>query len=198
LRKLPSKYENPIDNCIYILVENTTDYFHKLNFTPNMLTTIGVSFTGLMLYSIKNNNYRNAAIYYMISYIFDCYDGYYARKYNMVTKFGDYYDHIHDVTKNILLFYVLYKKNPKRTIKYIPIVILLFVFALVHLKYQEDYYDRHYESKTLNFNHLLGIKKVSKNVAKRKLRYTRYFGCGTFYMAITMMILSYSNHSQKK
>jgi hypothetical protein len=39
---------------------------------------------------------------------------------------------------------------------------------------------------------------VSKNVAKRKLRYTRYFGCGTFYMAITMMILSYSNHSQKK
>ena len=151
-----------------------------------------------MLYSIQNNDYRNAAIYYMISYIFDCYDGYYARKYNMVTKFGDYYDHIHDLTKHILLFYVLYKKDPKKTIKYIPIVILLTIATFIHMKYQEDYYNRHDESKTLNFNYLLGIKKVSINVAKRRLKYTRYFGCGTFYMVITMMILSYSNHSQKK
>ena len=44
-----------------------------------------------------NNNYILACIYYFISYFFDVLDGIYAREYNMVSEFGDYYDHIKDI-----------------------------------------------------------------------------------------------------
>ena len=34
-----------------------------------------------------------------VGYFFDCMDGHFARKYNMVTEFGDMYDYITDLSK---------------------------------------------------------------------------------------------------
>ena len=36
----------------------------------------------------------------------DCLDGFYARKYNMTSQFGDYLDHLSDVFKTTCLFYI--------------------------------------------------------------------------------------------
>ena len=41
MRKLSVKYENPIDNIIYLYVEPLAPYMHKYNITPNMITTFG-------------------------------------------------------------------------------------------------------------------------------------------------------------
>jgi len=45
----------------------------------------------------EENQFALSAFSYLISYMFDCWDGYYARKYNMESKFGDYYDHVSDM-----------------------------------------------------------------------------------------------------
>ena len=41
-RKIPREYDNPIDNILVDLSEFLNPYFHRLNFTPNMITTLSL------------------------------------------------------------------------------------------------------------------------------------------------------------
>ena len=96
-RKLPPEMEHPIDNLNINIGASLSPYFKNLNFTPNTLTTISL-ITGLLsVYYYTQQNYIYSAILFYISYMFDCWDGYYARRYQMISKFGDKYDHIKDV-----------------------------------------------------------------------------------------------------
>ena len=108
VRKIPENLENPIDNLIYKDIDKVSSIFKKYNFTPNMLTTISAFFGFLSIYAICKDKFLSGGILYFISYYFDCLDGYYARKYDMVTKFGDYYDHISDTVKIITIICTLY------------------------------------------------------------------------------------------
>ena len=112
-RKLRIKYENPIDNMIYKIVEILDHIFYKLNFTPNIITTLSLLFGLLSAYYFYYNNYLCIPLY-LFSYILDFSDGFFARKYNMITIFGDYYDHISDLIKFIITFYILYHKIKKK------------------------------------------------------------------------------------
>jgi phosphatidylglycerophosphate synthase len=111
MRKINSNLENPFDNAIYIIVEYLAPYAHKFGFTPNMITTSSNLFTIIAIYYLLNYYFVVAAILYLISYMFDCLDGYVARKYNMVSIFGDYYDHISDAVKLIAYLGTLYLIN---------------------------------------------------------------------------------------
>ena len=62
------------------------------------------------MYNIYKNKYIIGTILWFLSYYFDCADGKMARKFKMISKFGDIYDHTSDIIKHLLLFYVLYKK----------------------------------------------------------------------------------------
>lgn len=114
-RKLPNHLECPFDILLYTIIEPLSNFFRELNFTPNMLTTISSIFGILsfyFLYKKKEGLFVGSLILY---YLFDCLDGYYARKYGMCSKFGDYYDHVKDlivaVTVLGLVFYRLYKSR---------------------------------------------------------------------------------------
>ena len=109
-------------------------YSKKYGFTPNILTTISLIFCGISALLLINRNYLLAAFMYLISYYFDCMDGHFARKYNMVTKFGDYYDHFADITKVILILYVLYNIDSKKFFIIIPFIILFIFLASVHFR----------------------------------------------------------------
>ena len=102
MRKLPSSLENPIDNFIYIGVEYLSPIVYKMGLTPNMITTLGNIFTVLFVVFFLKKQYELSALSFLVSYYFDCLDGYVARSYNMVTVFGDYYDHISDSIRIIL------------------------------------------------------------------------------------------------
>ena len=112
-------------------------------------------------------------------------DGHFARKYNQVTKFGDYYDHIADVIKFISVIYTLYYIN-SIMISYfiIPIIILLF-FTSMHVGCQEKYYNKN-ESYTLSFT-----KMLCPNNKYNPLNITRFFGLGTFTLFMTFIIIYY-------
>ena len=183
-RKMESKFENPVDN-LFINVFNLFDkYLYKLNFTPNILTFISLILSLIGVYYIYNKNYKIGSILLLIGYFFDCCDGNFARKYNMVTKNGDYFDHISDILKIILLYIVIYYSNLKKNNKilfYIVNVIFILLFN-IHMGCQECIYNKDLtKSSTLEFTKNLcpGIQYI---------HYTKSVGCGTFFLVLCIYL----------
>mgnify|MGYP000940164952 CR=1 FL=1 len=173
-RKIISKYENPIDNILILLSIQLGKILSKYSFfTPNVFTTASLIIALISLYYIYYTYYKIGSILFFISYFFDCLDGNFARKYNMVTKFGDLYDHISDQLKYILLIIIItvyanLKKNTK--ILFILILISTYILSWFHLACQQQYYK---DESILNYLRFLCHDK--KNII-----YTRYIGVGTF------------------
>ncbi len=180
-RKIPPMYENPIDN---ILID-TSNYLGKIFrkfpfFTPNIFTTISLIISLVGIYYIYNKCYKIGSILLFVGYFFDVLDGNFARTYNMETDFGDKYDHISDICKVVLLIYVILFSTLKKNIKILFIIVECFslFFALVHLGCQEKYYS---EKSVLDHLKLLCYNK-------KYIFWTKYFGCGTQALIITLFI----------
>lgn len=179
--KLHFNDECPVDICFISIAEFLCPYFKKMNMTPNIITTFSLItgiFSGYFLYK---NNIVLSAILFAISYLLDCTDGHFARKYQMQTKFGDYYDHFADIFKVILILSILYTKiNKKYRVVYFSTVFVLFCFLLSHMGCQEILTDNT-DSESLHF---------CKNMCKLEYhKILRFFGCGTFMLFIILSIL---------
>ncbi len=191
MKKIPKHLESPIDNLVYILIEKIAPTFYSLGFTPNMITTLGNIATGLSAYALYNEYFMISAILFIISYIFDCLDGYVARRYDLVSKFGDLYDHTSDLIKIILISYILYKINPILFIATLPLLVILFVLMSSFLAYQEKLYDKSQSSYTLSLLSNLCFAKSDQRTVIRHMEYAKYFGCGTFTAVMTIIIALY-------
>lgn len=187
MRKIDKNYENPIDNILIDIAESLCPYFRKYNYTPNDLTTISLITGILSIFYLYNNLYLESIIYLFLSYFFDIMDGNYARKYNMETHFGDMYDHIKDIIVNVCIFiliiYKTYKINKNVMIIFLIIIFIFFVLMNLHLGCQEMIYDNKYNNNFLHINRVLCVKKEN-------IIYTKYVGCGTFYLVIFILIYS--------
>jgi phosphatidylglycerophosphate synthase len=188
MRKISPKYENPLDNILIDFCALLSPTFKIFNMTPNMITTLSM-ITGV--YSIKeyvNKNYLNSAILYGLSYLFDCLDGFYARKYKMVTKFGDYYDHIKDITVIGVLLYLIFIKYYNKKNILIPLILIILLFTCqLQISCQETLYDNKAESDILQVLNLFPI--FSKKKTQRILTVSRYVGLGTMNLFIIFSIL---------
>ena len=194
MKKLPLKYENPFDNMIYILVEEVTPYLYKAKLTPNMITTGANILSIIGLINLWSHKYFEASIYFGVSYVLDCIDGYMARKYKMVSKFGDYYDHISDISKWIIFAIVLYLLKPKTFIKILPLMLLSLYLLNVHLSTQEYYYNNKESSPSLEYLKRIipsCIQPKNKKQSQKNMRITRYFGSGTFNFVMVLIIMFY-------
>jgi len=138
---------------------------------------------------IFNKQFIFASIFFYIGYFFDCCDGHYARKYKMVSKFGDMYDHYSDLFKFVIILFALYKVNSTNFIKVLPIIIILLLLSGVHLGCQENFYKKN-ESDTLNFTRNMCNSISDRNIYD-KLKITKYFGTGTLMTFIAFVILFY-------
>jgi phosphatidylglycerophosphate synthase len=195
MRKLPDKYENPFDIIIYKIVIKIEPYFREFNFSPNQITTIGNIFGIIGIYKLYHGKYIESAFFYLIRYIFDCLDGYYARKYDEVTIFGDWYDHISDILILIVYFILLYKKNNKIFIKILVIFVIMLYLMLLHFYYQEIYYKNENESPTINtIKKLIPTFLLPKDDIDLsfKLYKTKYFGNGTLVLIIMLILVYYA------
>ena len=195
MRKIDESIENPIDNFIYIFVEIIAPYAHTAGLSPNMITTLSVVFSIISVYYLYNRFFVLASVLYILSYFCDCLDGYVARKYNMISKFGDMYDHISDVVSFVLYNIVLYMINSRLFFMFLPIILFFLVGAQIHLAYQELHYNKPGESSTLNFltKTFIYDKKLNKSRITDIMKYTRYFGLGTLNLVMVCITLVYSN-----
>jgi phosphatidylglycerophosphate synthase len=186
MRKIPKSAENPLDNFCVDMADLMCPLFKRMKFTPNGITTLSLLFGLIAIYFLWNYNMVLFSVMYFISYLFDCMDGHYARKYKMVSKGGDLYDHVKDVCVHIMLFAVLFFRYPVNTKSRYIIMVLFVLFAIlmtVHLGCQEKIYDTE-ESDTLSFS-----RKLCVGNAEDTIKITKYFGCGTFVIATIIMVI---------
>ena len=150
MRKIEREHENPIDDIIILICEKTQYIFHDIGFNPNGITTLSLLFGIMSSIQILNKNFIFAGILYFISYFFDCMDGNMARTYNQVTVFGDYYDHISDIIKIVLILTSLYIVDSKKIIKIFPFILILSLLSFYHLSCQELYFNNEANSEEKN------------------------------------------------
>ena len=190
-KKIPPELENPIDNISSDLAECLSPYFKKLNFTPNTLTTISMFFGIMTIYYYTQKRYIHSAIFYFIARLFDCFDGYYARKYNMVSKFGSMYDSIKDTVISTIMFFLIYNKY--KTLKDWRYFLqfgwlLLIIPGIMHMGCQEKYYDKQEESKILSYYSNFCPKNNKKDIYNI-MRITRFVNLPTMTLYLLFLIL---------
>jgi phosphatidylglycerophosphate synthase len=191
VNKLPPELECPVDHVLINFIDTHLAAYYHLGFSPNMVTTLSIVFGFWAAYLITKRRLHLAAIIFFISYYFDCVDGKLARKYNMMSKFGDFYDHFGDVSKFSAVLFALFTYphlGPAglnmRQFLLIAVIGLCTALSFVHMGYQETIYDTD-ESWTLN-----GLRRL---VAldphpQETIRLTRYFGCGTLALVTSVVV----------
>ena len=131
-RKIDREMENPIDNIVLdYICEPVSNILRSTSekITPNMITSVGLAIGLACIYAIYQGYYKTGFALYWLCYIFDCLDGYYARKYNMITRFGDFFDHFRDVfviLVVIILIFTRLKSNIMKQLYIISLIILSF------------------------------------------------------------------------
>ena len=191
--KIPLKYENPVDKIFMSYATQNMHMYHDIGFTPNGITTLSILFSLLSVHFLVNKQYELSALCFLINYYYDCMDGAMARCYDEVTKFGDYYDHISDII-NIIIFILIttcyYNKkcSSSDAVYVFMTMITLSVLILVHVGFQEIYYDKEKNSGDFFSDLLRSYGIDTKEDAEKYMPYTRYFGCGTYNLALAGFI----------
>ena len=190
VNKLPPDYESPFDVILCKFIDTHLHLYRAAGVTPNMVTTIGFLIGLLTAYLIVQRHFVWAAFFWILSYYFDCVDGKLARKYNTVTLFGDYYDHICDSLKYVIVAGALIKSNTKKTTTkqwiYFSILWLLILLSCIHIGYQEIIYNKKEESPWLNIPAQLVAGDPNP---RRTIQYTKYFGMGFSVIGIALIII---------
>jgi hypothetical protein len=197
MRKLPSYLDNPVDDKLLELCEILSPYFFSLHFTPNDITTLSLLFGLLSIYYLNENKVWFSVTCMFVSYFFDCFDGHYARKYKMISKFGDYYDHIKDAVVNLTFMFLLFKRNAHKLSnneRLVLLVIMLIMYALLTACFscQEKIHDKADDAPTIG---CLSVFISSKQEAERILGVLRFFGCGSFIL-FTLMLTVYLEYKK--
>jgi len=167
---LPHQYECPIDSVIIDMCAAVAPFFKETGHTANAITFEGGILSAYSLYLLYNYDVKNFALFYALGYAFDCLDGHFARRYKMVSKFGEYFEHIKDILTTVGYFYILLKKY-EITMPVATVFTVAGFGLLSHMGHQQRYLG----SKG---GFLDPLQHLAKN--PRNMRYTRWLGCGTF------------------
>lgn len=195
MRKLPICMDNPVDNLLVDIADIIDPYLKSIGMTPNMITTLGLISALISIYAFWYGKYKSSAIFFFLSYFFDCVDGNFARKYNMITDFGDYYDHTVDIFKSVIIYALLFCNL--YTINQIPIIILLVILLtaqLIHFGCQEKYVEK--TNNTISSYTLKPLKRLcysSLNNLEKTMGITRYIGGGTVVLVTSIVIYNLDN-----
>jgi phosphatidylglycerophosphate synthase len=186
-RKIEREVENPIDDAIiHNICEPVSNILRSKSekITPNMITSVGMIIGLMCIYFIYQGYYKTGFVLYWLCYIFDCLDGYYARKYDMITRFGDFFDHFRDIFVNLFVIILIFVRLKSKTMKelYLVSLIIIIIGMVTHFAAQE------LNTVSPDYNECL---KVLRPLCKHKdyIHYTRYMGNGTFILVVSLYIV---------
>lgn len=150
---------------------------------PNVITTYSFFFSLLSRWFLWYDNIMGFVIFNHLGYFFDCMDGQFARKYDMVSQFGDIYDHTTDIFVDVLLFVIIWKKYqhviPMWCIALIPVAAFMLAMSM--------------GCQQLNYNSQPGNELIDVNrilcPSASSIQWTRFFGAGTWQWFMTMLVV---------
>jgi len=193
--KLPRELENPIDNIVIDFTYFFGDSFKRNKFTPNMLTTLSTITAILCLYTVYNKKYILGIVFLFISYFFDCFDGNFARRYNMETHFGDYFDHIKDIIFYVILQLLLFYRLRKHPLFFIVLFVYLIIFILGLLFHGcTNIYIRNKNIKFLDSKTISSSESLCYSKPEKLIRKYRYYSMGTSILYLGFIIYLLHSH----
>ena len=133
MHKLEIDKEGPVDIVFLRLTEWITPFFHKTGHTPNLITKYSLIMGLGAAYYLWKGFIGIFAALFLCSYLFDCVDGYMARRYHQETVFGDYYDHASDILKFLATLYVFILKYSRDLL--LPVLLSIGVLLAVSCVY---------------------------------------------------------------
>jgi len=183
-RKIGREIENPIDNLIIDLWTGINRRLSPKWVSPNLLTTFSLVTGVLSAWFIYKDLFLHSGIFYFLSYLFDCLDGNFARMYNQVTKFGDFYDHFTDRVKMVLVIIAILTNKVisyRAKVIFMVVFFIFFAFLVYHMSCQEMNVK---SGKSMFLSMYRGICSC-----KNYINITRFFGYGTFNLVILGFIM---------
>ena len=104
-----------VDGFVTSSILPTIPFWKRVGFTPNNLTFLGMISSGLCVWFLHTRNPAAAILFLLVRWYCDYADGLLARRYNLTSTFGDWFDHVVDVLFFIGVVVVLvlseYKKG---------------------------------------------------------------------------------------
>lgn len=156
-RKIPSKYENPIDDKLINVADKCIPFCIKYKITPNFITIIRLLLSFKIIHLLFYTNETLMPILgSLVFYFLDCLDGHLARATDQITVIGDYLDHFSDIFFYISIFVFISFKNYNNKLLVIFIYLLFTYLSLIHLGLQQLKYKEILIGKKLiipNINH---------------------------------------------
>lgn len=193
MKKVSTDIDNPIDTLLVDFFDKfLSNFFRNTGHTPNILTTYSL-ITGLIsCYFLNIKNLLLFSLFYIISYFFDCADGFFARKYSMTSNIGDIYDHVKDISVSLLIIYITFKNSRKNINSTVIAISLVFLaLSLYYISCQENNCDDKFKDK--NNGTLKFLNKLCKDRV-HNIKWARYFGPGTFNIFF-ILIICYINRN---
>ena len=194
VNKIPEYLDNPVDTAIFKHIDMYLPMLNKYNITPNHLTAISLLFGVSTSYFLYYDSFLLAGLTWFIAYYFDCADGKMARAYDMVTRFGDYFDHGSDTFKCVLLTYVIYLKLKSKKIT--KLLILIFVLLVIntmlvlsHFGCQEKVSRDIRNVKIDNADSLSMTEGFIITDCYKQMQYTKYVGSGTLVLFSSLLLI---------
>lgn len=171
-------------------VEPFTPFFREtLGFTPNGITWLSNISSLIALIFLWNKNLLLFFVFWHINYWFDCMDGYMARKYDMVSDYGDMIDHLGDWISMLGIFIILvikYKliKKWKKNIGYIIFALISAIMTFVHVGCMERIAEKRKFKKSKTLEPTKGACLDTK-----WLNFTKFWGIGNSNLYQSIMVL---------
>jgi hypothetical protein len=196
MRKIPSELENPIDDALLEAADATMPLAR--NFTPNQVTTGSIFLAFVAVWAMFSGRPWTFALTYSGSVFLDYVDGHLARTTGQITKIGDFLDHASDLLLAIAIVTFLAWKLGSNALAPVGIVALFGLLQAVHLGYQQKFYaekgdkreDEHEESLDV-------LQKLAPGDPDTAMKYTRWFGVGTYHVALLYVVLIYGFGSRR-
>lgn len=191
-KKIPLSLENPIDAVFINWGEIANPYLFDAGFTPNLITLCSLNFGILCGLCLVNACYRWASFWYLMNYILDCWDGNFARKYNMCSKFGDWFDHLKDYFVGGMLYYIIWFRlqlDFRVKFGFSALSLLLFMMSAIYFGYQEKFYKK-YNDKAKPSDWLKFFTPYCKLHPIDGLKQFRWTGTGTYTMFVVVFLFS--------
>ncbi len=178
--KVGEENESEFNNFIYSIVKRVVPVLYDIGFNANNVTTLSLIFCFLTYTNLRLKN-KMCMLYYFIYVVLDYADGYMARMYNMMSEFGDIYDHSRDVIFHLFILNVIYPNK-----KLVFAFVLGFILSLNAFACQEIIHEAN--CNQANNSTIAWLKPFCTN-NKLLDKFNKYIGSGSSFL--TTMIIMY-------